>query len=69
MNATIFHYTDPMRICHKLFLCDKSYEKIKIKTYIEEIIKDKPIRPKLKPGNNKNLTFLHFTDIHLDPNY
>ena len=63
------HYLNPTRVCPTIYLCPDFYKELKIQAYINETLRDKPVRPDPVPTGRQTIKMLHVSDMHIDFDY
>ena len=69
INSFNKHFLNPDFACPLIKLCPKSYQKIDIEAYKNDILKDKPSNAEEIPTKKRILKVLHISDLHTDLEY
>lgn len=60
---------EPYHVCEGFFMCPKVSQKAKIKDFVSDVLKDKPIKDTPTPTKKSTYTIMHFSDPHIDLQY
>ena len=63
------HYLSPTRVCPAIYLCPDFYKELNLQAYINETLRDKPVRPDPVPTGRETIKLLHISDMHIDFDY
>ena len=69
LHSVMKHYLDPLRICPAIFLCSDFYQDLDLKVFINDTLRDKPVRPDAVPTGRATFKLVHVTDMHIDFDY